>query len=152
MSVRISELLPPPERVPVGHDGKGFDVHGLTLPQVTTLIKKYRGEFARLLVLGADNTPDYAEIVDAAPKMVCEVIAYAAKIDMEDPEEMEAVANLPAGVQLIALSTIWNLTVVDQKNLQALLQKAVGEIKNVSDKLIGSPRDTSAPSQDRKGA
>lgn len=142
--VKISQLLPPPEKVSTG--AGEFEINGLTLPQVTALIRKYRTEFARLLVMGPDNEPNYAEIIDLAPQMVGEVIAMAAGVS-NDAVEVEAIGKLPAGVHLIALSKIWQLTVVDSKNFQALLQKVTSGLREAaSGKLPSSPEKTSVVS------
>jgi len=146
--VKISQLLPPPDKVPTGVGE--FEVNGLTLPEVTALIQRYRTEFARLLVMGPDNEPNYSEIIDLAPEMVVEVIAMAARVDQKDAEEIEAIRRLPAGVHLIALSKIWQLTVVDSKNFQALLQSITSGLRGVaSAKLQSSPGKTSVASLQR---
>lgn len=147
--VKISTLLPPPEKVSTGVGE--FEVSGLTLPQITKLIAQHRMEFARLLVLGSNDEPNYSEIVDLAPGMVVEVIAMAAGCEKE-PEEIEAIGKLPAGVHLIALEKIWRLTVVDPKNFKALLQKVTGSLRELgSVKLAGSLERTSVVSLQPKG-
>ena len=139
--VKISQLLPPPKTVSTGVGE--FEVNGLTLPQVTKLISRHKTEFARLLVMGADGQPNYAEIVDVAPQMVSEIIAMAAGV-ADEFDEVQAIGQLPAGVQLIALSEIWRLTVVDPKNFQALLQTLIERARDVYPvKLQGSPEGTS---------
>jgi hypothetical protein len=147
--VKISTLLPPPEKVSTGVGE--FEVRGLTLPQIVKLIQQHRVDFARLLVLGSGTEPDYSQVVDLAPVMVSEVIAMAAGVE-NDAEETEAIKKLPAGVQLIALEKVWTLTVVDPKNFKALLQKVTGGLVQLNlAKSPSSPEKTSVVSLPSKG-
>lgn len=149
--VKISTLLPPPGKVSTG--AGEFEVTGLTLPQITELINRHRMEFARLLVLGSNDEPNYSELVDLAPLMVADVVAMAAGVSMNDTEEMDAIKRLPAGVQLIALEKIWTLTVVDPKNFKALLQKVTGGLNSLAlAKSASSQEGTSVASLPQKGA
>jgi hypothetical protein len=126
MPVRVSQILPPPVRVPMGEHS--LEVRGLTLPEVVSLITNYRTDFMRLLVLARAGMPNFVEIMEIAPKMVEDILCYATNSKGDDAEE-DAVAQLPAGVQLIALTEIWKLTVTDQKKIQGLLSEAMAELR-----------------------
>ena len=135
MAVRISEVLPNPEFVETGN-GK-FEVRGLPLTVLPTLIDKYKLEFARLLVLGGDEDPDYMGILNMAPQMAVDIIAYGAGVSdaQEDEIEKAAIAKLPVGVQLIALEKIWRMTVPDPKKVRSLLSRVGIELRGLVGEL-----------------
>lgn len=129
MPVKVSQLLPPPARVPVGD--QFLEVRGLTLPELVELIANHRSDFVRMLVLLRAETQNFGEVASIAPQMVSDIICYATS-SRGNSEEEAAVAQLPAGVQLIALTEIWNLTVTDQKKIQALLSKVMAEVRRLT--------------------
>jgi hypothetical protein len=139
MPVKVSQLLPPPARVPLGD--KFLEVRGLALPEVVELISNYRSDFVRLLILAREGLPNFTEVVDVAPKMVQDILCYATN-SKGDPDEEDAVAQLSAGVQLIALSEIWKLTVTDQKKIRDLLSGAMAELRKLNASAAG-PEPTS---------
>lgn len=126
MGTKISDVMPLPGKVSTGNGE--FEVHGLPLPAVVRLIQQYRANFARLLVLGSNGQPDYSEILSVAPEMVTDIILLASRNEGDD-EQREAARLLPSGVQLLALETIWKMSVVDSKKLQALLSVAMAELR-----------------------
>jgi hypothetical protein len=129
MPVKVSQLLPPPARVPIGD--KFLEVRGLTLPEVVQLISDYRLDFVRMLILARSGSPNFVEVMEMAPQMVSAILCFATG-SKGDPEEEAAVSLLPAGVQLIAVSEIWKLTVTDQKKIQGLLSEAMEGLRKLN--------------------
>jgi hypothetical protein len=129
MPVKVSQLLPPPAKIPVGD--QFMEVRGLALPELVELIANHRNDFIQMLVLLRAGTQNLVEVVQMAPQMVSDIVCYATN-SKGDPDEEAAVSQLPAGVQLIAMTEIWKLTVTDQKKIQDLLLKAMAEVRRLS--------------------
>ena len=129
MPIKVSQILPPPAKVPVGD--QFLEVRGLALLEVVELISNYRWDFVRLMILAREGHPNFTEIVDVAPKMMQDILCYATN-SKGDPDEEIAVSQLSAGVQLLALSEAWKLTVTDQKKIRELLSGAMAELQKLN--------------------
>ena len=129
MPIKVSQILPPPAKIPVGD--QFLEVRGLTLPEIVELISDHRDDFVRLMILARGGVPNFVEMIEMAPMMVQMILACATG-SKGDPVEETAVAQLPAGVQLIAMTEIWKLTVTDQKKIQGLLYGALAEMRKLN--------------------
>lgn len=105
-----------PERVTVEFKGGSFQVKGLSLDDVTVLMRHYLTDIDHLIELYAKDvdpklsvaaTAQYAiTLVREAPTLVAHVIALAA----EEPDQIDMARRLPIPVQVEALKAIGRLT------------------------------------------
>lgn len=128
MPVKISQILPVPKTVETGNGS--FEVYGIGTEDITRLIGKYRVDFFRLFTVTDAGVPDYSSVISVAPKMATDIIAAGARVT--DQEDIDAINQLPFGVQLAALECIWQLTVPDPKKLKPLLLKVLGGIRQAA--------------------
>jgi hypothetical protein len=119
MGVKFTELIPAPRSVPVG-DGKSFEVRALGIEQLATFLTLYR-EPMTLAFNIARNQGDWVELIMMFPKMVRDLIATAT--DTTEEAEVAAIAKLPLGVQVTALSTIWEASVPEPKKFHEILDR-----------------------------
>lgn len=105
-----------PERVTIEFKGGSFSVKGLSLDDVTVLMRHYLDDLDEILAIYARDvdpqktvaaTAQYAvALVREAPALVAHVIALAA----EEPDRIEQARRLPIPVQVEALKEIGRLT------------------------------------------
>jgi len=127
MGVKISSILP--SGVPVS-TGKGeFEVYGLSIEEVSSLIDKYRDQIATLFAPNADGSINYAGVMSVAPEMTRKIIAMGARVPQDDEEEMRAISQLPGGVQLTALAEIWGQTLPEPKKFHLILSSLMEGVK-----------------------
>jgi len=115
MGVKISELLPKPVDVDAGTGT--FQVRALNMKELVQLILDHRDGMVALFDGGMGG--DLSRFVDEAPDLARDIIALSAGVS--DPEEVEAIEQLPGTVQLVAMLEIWRLTVPQPKKLIELL-------------------------------
>lgn len=105
-----------PERVAIGFKGGSFQVRGLSLDDVSVLMKDHLADLDELLVLYSRNvdpqmtvaaTAQYAvTLVREAPSLVANVIALAS----DEPDAIDNARRLPLPTQVDALKAIGQLT------------------------------------------
>jgi len=76
----------------------------------------------------ATKNGDWTPLIVNAPNMARDLIAAAT--DTSEQEEIEAIAKLPIGVQITALSEIWKASVPDPKRLEEILGHLNASAKN----------------------
>ncbi len=96
-------------------DEGSFKVKGITLGALAELLTNYKEELETLF----SGTADIPNLIVKAPDFCAELIAHAAG----EPDEIEKVKDLPLGLQLTAIGSIWELTAVDVPELGKLLKK-----------------------------
>lgn len=161
----LADFEPASEKIVIGR-GKTLAVHGLTLPNVSLLVRSY---YERILVLfdrylensandifGTSNFDQFAlTLIKDTPEIAAAIIAIAA----HEPEMATKAEMLPFPTQIIALTTIFKLTFEEAggpKKFFETLQSLVGpllpadmaaQIKEVSRNLrerLTSPTEPSA--------
>lgn len=125
MAIKISDLIPQSEPIETGRGH--FDVRGLTLPEVVTLMTQHRAKVLELVASSlSSGKPDWNTLLTQAPDLCFIVIALAADaVGQEDD-----IARLPGAVHLVALSKIWKLSVPDPKALGASLTVLASALQN----------------------
>lgn len=119
----IRELLPPPAELNLGMGS--LKLRGLSLEDVVKLIDKHKEAFSLFFV--SDGSPDMAAILAEAPDMVAEIIAKAA--DRE--AELEDVKLIPASLQLVALTMVWEASVPDPLAVRKAIERLQGEVSKL---------------------
>jgi len=139
-TVKIADLAQLSRTVDIGDD-KQIQVRGLNLREMVTLFVDSRDVFLPLYAAGVDGqvSPDQlGPFLLSAPDMVARIIALAS----DDPDSAPLVEkNMPATVQLIALSEIWQASVPDQKKAALLLSEVTALLQRLSEKgaLVNPP-------------
>lgn len=99
--------------------GQSFEVRGLSLPDMTRLVRHHGGALQLLIDRFAegnlaagleDITALGSALMNAAPEAAAEAIALAAGDGFPEPVEIEIARQLPASVQLEALEKIGRLS------------------------------------------
>lgn len=106
-----------PVRAPVEFKGGSFDVRGLSLDDVSVLMRSHLPDVEAIVDLlakgnaGAEfdvtSVMEHAiTLVKEAPGLVANLIALAA----DDPDNVDKVRSMPLPIQVRAIETICNLT------------------------------------------
>jgi len=129
MNVKISDLLPAPIEVEIS-PGKMLPLRPLSLQDIVKLLLTHKDSF---LAAYAESTakvkPDYGKFLLSAPLMCVDIIALSADAD----GQQEDIKRIPGTVQLIALSSIWKVSVPDPKKLKESLSEVMDELRRLSD-------------------
>jgi|PlaIllAssembly_1097288.scaffolds.fasta_scaffold00010_30 hypothetical protein len=123
MVASIRDLLPPPVEINLGRGT--LQLRGLSLEDVVSLITKHKEAFS--LFFANEGDPDMSAIVATAPDMVAEIIAKAA--NMED--QKEDVKLIPAALQLVALTAVWEASVPDPLAVRKAIERLQGEVSKL---------------------
>jgi len=113
--VVIKDLLPAPRFIEVG-EGKLLEIRGLRLDETIKLLEKHKDPLA--VFFGGDKL-NFELLIAQAPDMVAEIIALTANAVGQE----EDIKFLPLGVQVEAITTVWELSVPSVKKLSESLQK-----------------------------
>ncbi len=143
-TVRIADLIPKPVDVEVSA-GKFMTVNSLSLEQIVKLLWLYQEPFLRVYAEGLTAKPNYESLIIAAPDMVADIIAMGADAD----GQQEDIKRLPGTVQLVALKSIWAMSVPDPKKLLESLSEVMGYLRRLSSEREQSnpiePQSTTVP-------
>lgn len=130
-TVKISDLAQRKRKVDIS-DEEDIEVRALNLREIVTLFIDSREAFLPLYAAGLEgkvNPESLAPFLLSAPDVVARIIAMAS----DDLDSVSFVENLPATVQLIALSEIWQASVPDQKKALQLLSEVTKVLQKLSD-------------------
>lgn len=116
----LKDIVEVVETIPIGKDNS-FDVRGLTLEDLGSLIKDYKTPLGEMM----ENKINVNTIADTYPEFMAKVIAIAAG----EPDEWEKVKGLPFSIQLFAFENVWDLTIPDYKALGKLIERIKGIIQ-----------------------
>ena len=109
-------------------------VRALNLREIIGLFIDSREVFLPLYAAGIEGRTDAEALgpfLISAPEVVARIIAMASN----EPASASVVEqNMPATVQLIALSEIWRATVPDQKKASLLLSEVTVLLQKLSEK------------------
>jgi hypothetical protein len=122
----LRDIVPVTVPVKVG-DKQEFQVSGISVQQLSSLLTTNKTEVNALITSGMDIKSAVLEY----PEFVARMIAMASG----DEGAIEQAKALPMGVQIDALSTIWELTIPDPSVVGKLLA-LVGVLVR---KLVESP-------------
>jgi hypothetical protein len=115
-------------------DTQQIMVRALNLKEMITLFIESRDAFLPLYAAGLEGKVDAENLgpfLISAPDVVAKIIALAS----DEPESaMHVEKNLPATVQLIALSEIWRASVPDPKKARELLSEVTTLLQKLSEK------------------
>ena len=122
------------EKRTVATDGGSFEVQGLSIEALASLLDQHKEELSALF----SESVKFDVLVRDFPVFVAKLIAVAAG----EPKEINQVRSLPAGVQLDALMAIWDMTGIDVGQVGNLLGGALENLNLVHRAL---PEITSEP-------
>ena len=108
-------------------NGKSFDVWGLSLEDLVVLLKDHSKELGKLF----NGEVDINTVTAEAPELAYSIIAVAAK----EPDNVDYVRKLGAGLQAEALEAIWDLTIPNEEALGKLVNRLIA----ASQKYQGLP-------------
>lgn len=124
--------------------GESFPVRGLSLPDVTRLVRNHGGALSQLVEAFASGQMGAAledigslasKLMDQAPAAASEAIALAASRGNPTLEEIEIAATLPIGVQLDAIEKIGRLTFGTEGAAKKALEMFVKVARGMSSTL-----------------
>lgn len=130
--VKIADLAQLNRLVDIS-DEQQISVRPLNLREIVQLFIESREVFLPLYAAGVEGrvTPDdLGPFLLSAPEIVARIIAMA----MDEPDKVAAVEKqMPATVQLIALSEIWKASIPDQKKASQLLSEVTKLLQKLSE-------------------
>lgn len=141
--VKIADLAQLSHPVDISDDQQ-IMVRALNLREMMTLFVESRDLFLPLYMAGLDgkvSVEQLAPFLLTAPDVVARIIAMAS----DDPTSAPVVENnMPATVQLIALSEIWKASVPDKKKAAALFSEVVAMLQKLQEKgdLVAKEQQT----------
>jgi len=100
-----------------------FSVRGLTVCGLAKIASTFKSELVGLF----EGTSDLDQMLIGSPLFVATVISHASG----EPDQVDKAKELPAGVQLMALKEIWDLTVGEPEELGKLVRM----VKSAMDKM-----------------
>lgn len=131
-TVKIADLAQLSRPVDISDDQQIL-VRALNLREIVTLFVESREMFLPLYTAGVEgkvSPEDLGPFLMTAPEVVAKIIAMAT----DEPESAAQVEkHMPATVQLIALSEIWQASVPDQKKARQLLSEVTALLQRLSD-------------------
>lgn len=127
MAVKISELLPPKEKIEIC-PGATLDIGAINLMGITKLIKEFSEPLGKLVSSSTGGQPDFSELLATAPDMVAAMIAMGADAEGQEDD----IKLLPFGAQVTAAARVWELSVPEPKKLLSVLSTVLGQLKPVS--------------------
>lgn len=117
----------------------------LNLTEIVVLLERDREAFIALYSKAVDTktqTVNYGPVLFAAPAFAAKVIA----LSLGEEEIWESIRDMmPATVQLIALETIFKLSVPDPKKLGELLSEVMGLLQKLGEKQRLLQQDQTKP-------
>lgn len=143
-TVKIADLAQLSRPVDISDDQQ-IMVRALNLREMVKLFVDSREVFLPLYAAGIEGKVDPEQLgpfLMSAPEVVARIIAMAS----DEPDSALVVEkNMPATVQLIALSEIWKASVPDQKKASLLLSEVTNLLQKLSEK--GEALAQQTPSQ-----
>jgi len=133
-------------------------IHPLTLTQLLNVFANFRESFLSLYTqfMSGAGEIQLGQFLLSAPSMVAHVIALSTSPDSEEQFAERAVAiqtNMAGTVQLIALKSIWEISVPDPKKARELLSEVTAQLKKLQVQLkdgdvtpIPEPKTSLTPS------
>lgn len=142
--VKIADLAQLKRPVDISEDQQ-IMVRALNLREMVGLFIDSRDTFLPLYAAALEGTNAVEALgpfLLSAPEVVAKIIAMAT----DEPESAKVVeTNMPATVQLIALSEIWKASVPDQKKATLLLSEVTKLLQKHSEKGESSIQLPSSP-------
>jgi hypothetical protein len=143
-TVKIADLAQLGRTVDISEDQQIL-VRALNLREMVGLFIESRDVFLPLYAAGISGDTSIETLgpfLLSAPDMVAKIIAMASD-DLESAPLVEQ--RMPATVQLIALSEIWQASVPDQKKASQLLSEVTKVLQKLSEKSEQLPQQTPSP-------
>jgi len=141
--VKISDLLQKPEPIEVS-PGKWLEVNALSMEQIVRLFWVYQESFLAVYAAGQQVEPNYETLLVSAPDIVADIIAYGSGAVGQQAD----IKKLPGTVQLIALASIWNMSVPDPKKLKESLSMVMGQLRRLSTEGQAQMNQETSPSEE----
>lgn len=126
---KLASLVIPKVKVSVG-EGE-IEVRGLSLTEITELGAEYRPQIEAIF----EQKKQWIDVIKESPVLLAKMIACAA----DEPDDWEAIKKWPFGIQLDALSKIWEATAVDAQTLGKILSDVIGGVESMADIVAMSP-------------
>jgi hypothetical protein len=126
--MRLADIVVPKLPVHVSED-QAFDVRGLTTQEIGQLVLSHYATIKGVF----DKTLDWANVIKDFPELVTELIAMGA--DSPEPEALDVIADLPFGVQLNALTSIWALSHISVSDLGNLARAVIQGMEGLAEHL-----------------
>jgi hypothetical protein len=122
----LADLIVHTATIHVGE--QSFEVRGLSVSDLSVLASKHLTELKNIFE-GADGGKEFdlQGLILKAPKFAATIIALAA----DDLANASKVEKLPAGVQVVALKAIWDLSVVEKDELVKIWGDLSAEIEAI---------------------
>lgn len=141
----LKDIVVQKKTVEVPGQTASFDVQGLSLETITSLLESYSPELTAIFNGEADPTT----LVTKSPLFVASLVALAA----DEPDAIDTVRKLPFGVQLIALEAVWDLTLPDPDSLGKLVDRVIELVvpRSQEKKALKSSPKTSKPQSETSG-
>jgi hypothetical protein len=143
-TVKIADLAQLTRPVDISEDQQ-IMVRALNLREMVSLFIDSRDTFLPLYAAsleGVNTVEALGPFLLTAPEVVAKIIAMAT----DEPESAAVVEkNMPATVQLIALSEIWKASVPDQKKANQLLSEVTKLLQKLSERSGSSIQPPSSP-------
>lgn len=140
-TVKIADLAQLRRFVDIS-DEEQIEVRALNLREMVTLFIDSREVFIPLYAAGIEgqvSAEHLGPFLLSAPEVVAKIIAMAT----DEPESAPVVEkNMPATVQLIALSEIWKVSIPDQKKASLLLSEVTKLLQKLQEKGVVSAPPT----------
>lgn len=119
----LKDLIPQPVTIKAGSGT--LTINPLTLKDIIQLSQTYYPELSGLMEGGVANI---ASLILKSPIFAATIIAYACG----EPDNFSDAAKLPFSVQLIALKTIWEASMVDEEQVGKFLVGLSGGLQRMN--------------------
>jgi len=111
--------------------GVEFEVRGLSLEDLVLLLENHKDALVR--IFGGTNASggqatDFESLIKEFPQFIAAAIAYAA--DEHDIEDM--VVRLPVGIQIRAITEVWELSSLDVETVGKLAQSLLEGVSRLN--------------------
>lgn len=119
----LSTIVPP--IAVIEYENDSFEVRGLSLSDITRLVKPFQEDFEKLF----EGQMDLESLLTDSPELAAHIIAFAAG----EPDQVDTVKSLPFGLQLIALEKVWDMTAVDAETVGKVLSNLVSGVNRLAE-------------------
>ncbi len=122
---QLDALIIPRETVEF--NGQRLELRGLSLPDITFIVRKHRAVVSDLYLQAIDGklTGEVEEIALALLDDFTPLASLAIACALDEPDAASTVAQLPLRVQVEALEKIFTLTMVGEGGLEKLMEIVV---------------------------